>query len=548
MVRLLPTALLVLLALPAAWASGQDTLGDANAAFRRGDLRRAAELFAAAAAAEPDPARRAEIKVRLAVTYFNLGNRSKTEEALAAALDDQPTLELVPEFYVDDFLALFRRARARRQAPPPAPSPAAQASAVAATPASLAALRQRLAMAVDNAALEPLLAEVQGLEMATPPAGLADVVELKAEVLERLGSFERSLEERGRAAAIRAAVQALPGTSPVPLDALLEARRLIAGERAAEAAALSRGILAAIPTSAPALELLAEALLEAGRYDEAYSALKTAMVDREKPELMLLLGEVELRRDNLAAARDAFRRIADLDPGHDRANAALGLIAARLGDLETAKQALDRALQANGTLVEARVARAQIALSRGDAAAAVADLQRALQMRPDDRWVSGWLGVAHLAAGNVAAAGQAMPRGGGTAEPHAFRAARAEAARRGGDPAACLAALADGDASGPATLLRARCLLDAGRHPEAMRVLQALVDRAPGDGAARFLLGYARYLERDWRGAAAELAQASGLAGAPTFTAEAVTRARATLAAQALLDGAVTPPAPAQKR
>ena len=383
----------------------------------------------------------------------------------------------------------------------PAAAQAAQArsgqTAAQPTATTLASLRQRFALAVDNAALDMLLIDVQALESATPPPALADVLDFKSEVLERLGNSERSLEERGRAAAIRAVAQAMPGSTPMPLDAVLDARRLLAGARAAEAAALSRGILQALPSCAPALEVLAEALLGAGRLDEAHSALRAALSEREKPELLLLLGEVELRRGELASARDAFRRVADADAGHDRANAALGMLAARLGDLDTAQQALDRALLANTTLVEARVLRAQLALGRRDAPAAIADLQRALQMRPDDPWVAGWLGVAQLAAGNAAAAAAALARA-AEVPLDAFVVARAEAARRLGDPDAALAAL--GEVRGEtADLLRACILLDTSGAPEALALAPALVAANPASGAARYLLACAHHRQRDWQ-------------------------------------------------
>lgn len=536
-----------LLMLAGARAGAQDALSDANAAFRRSDFTSAARLFAAAADAEADPARRAEIRVRLAVTCFNLGSRAKAEEAIGAALADQPQLELVPDFYADEFLAMFKRVRARRAAAPTPAAPSRPPVPAPATPGSLTALRQQLALAVDNTALETLLADVRQLATVTPPPALADLVDLESEVLDRLGQVEPALEDRGRAAAIRAAGRALPGTAPVPLDALLEARRLLAGSRAVEAAALSRGMLSALPSCAPALELLAEALLDAGRLDEAYSALRTAMSEKEKPELLLLLGEVELRRGRLPNARDAFRRVVDAEPGNDRASAALGIVAAKLGDLDTAQEALDRALQANGTLVEARVLRAQVALERGEPAAAIQHLQRALQMRPDDPWVSGWLGVAYLVAGSAAPAADALSRA-REVQLATFAVARAEALRRLGRADEALALLDGTPRTDTQALVSSRCLLDLGRNDEAIAALRALVDRQPDNGGARYLLGCALHRQRDWQAARAELSRSAALAGAPAAARDGVALVEATLAAQRLLDAAETPPPLPAKR
>ena len=70
----------------AAVASAQDPLAAATDAYRQGDFPKAATLFAKAAEAEAAPAARAEIRVKLAWTYYAMKSRSKAEEALAGAL------------------------------------------------------------------------------------------------------------------------------------------------------------------------------------------------------------------------------------------------------------------------------------------------------------------------------------------------------------------------------------------------------------------------------------------------------------------------------
>ena len=73
------------------------------------------------------------------------------------------------------------------------------------------ALRQRLAAAPDNAAVEAVLVAVQELEVTSPMAALPDLLELKAEVYERLGRTSDALELKGRIAGMRAASQTMPG-------------------------------------------------------------------------------------------------------------------------------------------------------------------------------------------------------------------------------------------------------------------------------------------------------------------------------------------------
>jgi tetratricopeptide (TPR) repeat protein len=539
--RRVTLAALAILILVPALASGQDPLAEATAAFRQGNLSKAASLFERAADAERDPAARADIRVKLAWTYFAMKQRSKAEEALAQALRDAPQLELAAEYYTADFMKLFRRVNQQATAAPAARAATPQLVQPAAIPGSLAALRQKLALAEDPPALEAVLGEVKALEASTPQASLPDVLELEADAFERLGRMPDALGLRGRAAALRAAALASPGSPVVPLDALLEARRLIASNRAPEAAALMNGVLSTLPTCVPALEVLGEALMESGRLDEASSVLKTALLNNEKPELLMNLGAVELRRKNYNAARDAFRRAASLDDSNDQAWASLGLLAASLGDIASAREALDKALQLNGTLFEARVVRAEIALKDGDPAAAAQQLQRALQVHPDDAWANGWAGVASLAAGNPAAALDRL-RAAAKAQPQAFTLPLAEALRRQGRGQEALALLSGAPAHDPETqLVRARCLLDLGRAGDAVPILEAMVRERPDDARGHCLLAYAYHTQREWQRAAQELARAEKLPGAPAFVAQSLAFAQATVQAQALMDGAAAP-------
>ncbi len=535
-------AALMVLAATSAWPQGP--LTEADKAFSNAEFQRAAKLYSAAADNETDPGKRAEIRVRLAVTYLNMRSRRRAEEAVAAALKDNPQLELVPDFYTADFLALVARVKARLAAEaPPTPSPTATPP-----PDSLPQVRQRLAQAADTAAVEALLPSIQTIESAAPANQLASVLDLKADAMDRLGRTGEALELHGRAAALRAAAQATPGTSPVPLETLLEARRLLAAGRPMDAISLLRGVLDAQPSCVPAFEVLAEAYLDAGRLDEAYNALRTALLGNEKPELLLELGEVELRRGRAEGARDAFRRAVEVDPGNDRAWAALGLLASRLGDLASAREALDKALAANPMLFAARVVRAEIALADGQQPAGLAHLQRALQVKPDDPWASGWLGAAYLAGGDAGAAVPpltlAVKSGLGQ-----FTLALADALRRSGKPDEALATLAatKGDDL-PSGLERARCLLDAGRPAEAQATLAPLAAANPANVEARYLLGWSLHAQRQWPAAAQELANAAAMPDAPPVVKEGAQRAGATLRAQELLDTAIAVPAPPARR
>ncbi len=512
-----------------------DPLTQANEAFRAGQYAKAAELFQVAAELEGRAEQRAEIRVKLAWTHFALQQRDRAEAALSAAVQDNPALELAPEYYSDEFLALFARLKTQR---------AAIAGQIlrTVTPETVTALRSRADLAVDPATLETILDELRGLEAAAPPALVPQLLDTRATLLERLGRNQAALETLGRAAALRAALAAPPGTTAIPLETIVEGRRLSASGQPHDAAALMRGVLAVQPSCGPALEVLGEAYLAAGRYDEAHAALRAAILADQRADLFLTLGEVELRRGNLAGAREAFRRATELAPGNERALASLGLLAAGSGDAGTARTTLDAALAANATLFEALVVRAQIALADGEPAAAVRHLQRALQVRPDEPWALGWLGRAVLAQGDAATAAELLRRA--EREGAQFAVAHAEALRRLGRCDQALDLLAPHLATPDGGLVAALCHLDRHQPAEAAAVLAPLVARTPADGRLRYLNAVVLAAQGSASEALAELGRATALAGCPSSAAQSAANLEGVLAAEALISAALRPPPP----
>ncbi|MGC8916976.1 MAG: tetratricopeptide repeat protein [Thermoanaerobaculum sp.] len=524
--------------------AAQTTLDRAHEAFRQGQWQKAAQLFAEAANEAPDARSRAEIRVKLAWTYFfALKNRSKAEQVLRQALAEAPDLEIIPDLYTDDFVALFTRIKSQVSSPPVAPKPSPPPVAGGTLPA----LRSKLATAVDAFALEALLAEAKAMEPAQPQNGLPDLLELEADILDRLGRPQEALRVRGRAQALRTAAQAAPGTPVVPLEMIRQARQYLVTGQPQDAIALLQGVLDALPSCTPAFEVLAQAYVDAGLFDEAYSALQTALMANEKPDLLLALGELELARGRLTAARDAFRRAVSLDPSNDRALAAAGLLAASMEDYASAKDLLDSALKANGTLFQARVTRAQLALAEGNPQEAVSHLLRALQVRPQDPWTTGWLGVAYLATGDVAAA-EARLREAGAWGGNEFALFLAEALVRQGRGEEALKLIGSENPNPQAQLLRAKALLATGQIEAAHELLQRLVKLYPTHGGIRYLLGYAQFASRLWAEAAGTFQTARDLAGAPPFVNDALVLAQKASKAQDLMGGALTPPPPPPRR
>src|SRR3972149_7933413 len=143
------TVVAVLVVLTAAVAGAQNPLAEGDKAFRSANFKSAPKPPAAAADAEPDAGKRAEIRVKLAMAYYNARERTKAEEALTTALRDVPQLELIPELYEAPFIRLFNRVRTRLTT---TPTPVAGSGPVRTGSAagSLARVRQRPAQAAGH--------------------------------------------------------------------------------------------------------------------------------------------------------------------------------------------------------------------------------------------------------------------------------------------------------------------------------------------------------------------------------------------------------------
>lgn len=510
-------------------------LSEAKAAYSAGQLREAAQLFSEAAEATADPFDRARIRTYQAAALFNLGQRTSAREVLQRALGDNPNLILETDFFDDAFMGLFAEVKGEL-APPMPSSPASSAAASQASPVSgsLDEIRAQIARAVDAASLQAALVSLRQLEI-TDPGRILENLQIQMQVLSSLGRTVEALEVRGRLEAVRATVLAAPGTTPMPIEIVLEARQYIREGRLDEAAALMKGVLRVQSTNTQALEVYCEALVAKGDVDQAYDTLKTALGLKETSELQLRLGQVELQRANLIGAREAFRRATELDARNHRAWAALGLIAAEQGDLDTARSALDTAIEQSGTLLAPRVVRAQIALLDGEPAAAVGPLERVVQLQPGSSWAQGWLGVARLALGEDAGALELLREAVRT-DPGTFAVPLAEALRRSGAAEEAVAELDRAAADGPeAQLVRARCLIDLGRVADGLVVLEALAGDRPGDARVRYLLGWALHDQRRWDRALEELRAAGDAESPPEDLDTALVTAEASKAAELLM-------------
>jgi len=535
-------------AVQAQGAEQKSLFEQATEAYNRGELSAAATLFEQAGAVEVDPKKRALARVWQASSLFFAGDTTGARAALVAALGDDPQIVLRPEYWGKDFLEFFVKTKRELQpSPPPQHSVVQPSASPGETRNAIERLRRQAAQAVDTAALMEILGPLRQVEVSDPSVTL-EVLELRADLLERLGRIEEGLEDRGRLEALRAAAAAVPGTSPLPIQTLLDARRMLRDNRPREAAALLRGVLLAQPSSIQALDAYSEALVKAGQLDEAFETVRIALATNENVDLRLRQGEIELARGRPAAARQAFVRAVELDAANDRALTQLGLTAAKLGDVATARDALTRAIKANALVFVPKVVRAQIALLDGDTEVAIELLKSALKVQPDSAWAAGWLGAAYLQLGQVPTAIEHLDEAQRANDPQ-LQLFLAEALRRSGRVNDAMRVLEQTASDVPdERLIEARCLIDRGELRSAAEVLERLVAVRPEDGRAQYLLAFAYHAEGRWAQARHHLEQARSLTGSPEFIEQAIVTEQKAIAGQELLDRAPSPPPVARRR
>nr|WP_245215692.1 tetratricopeptide repeat protein [Pararoseomonas baculiformis] len=184
-------------------------------------------------------------------------------------------------------------------------------------------------------------------------------------------AWGRFLVMRGRtdeaAAAFRAALERNP-SSPARLDL---ADLLTAKGDPAAAEPLYREVLAREPGRTGARHALGNALLLLGRLDDARSELQAASeADPRNPLPVHLLGVVEARRGDRAAALAAMTRALEIEPRFAEAHATRGSLLVAEGQMEAALAAYRSALEARPGFVPALLGAGMIQQSLGRVAEA----------------------------------------------------------------------------------------------------------------------------------------------------------------------------------
>jgi len=356
-------------------------------AFRQGSFSRAVELYRQALQETDDASHRARLHINIGWTLFALGRESEVQTHLRAALVEDPNLTLLPDYYTQEFIVLFDRARMRGLDDEPATPPPDLESTVM-------GIEIRIE---DGKDLEGALSDVEQLLANYPEDGR--LIPLRTEILRGLGR-DREADDLLRTYGGSVVTGVYADRMSIP-DLILRANRLLEEGDSGTSLELLREAVARQPNNVAALELMAEAAQWSGQWDEAEFALKSALgMQPDNVGLKLRLGEIFTAENELSAARDVFREITERSPHSDRGWAALGLLEARLGNHDRALTHLNRAIEENPLLPEVQLARGELLLVIGAAGAALDALESAAKLLHDDPQLEARFGQALLAGGS----------------------------------------------------------------------------------------------------------------------------------------------------
>jgi tetratricopeptide (TPR) repeat protein len=373
-------------------AAAQDMTPSEEAAlqaYREGSFSRAVQLYTKGLSETDDPSHRARLHVNVAWTLFALGREDEVTTHLRAAMVEDPDLALIPDYYTREFLDLFDAARRRQfdtnqqgiDSPPPD------------LEATVAVIGDRMESGED---LEGALADVDRLLEAYPEDGR--LLPLKVELLRRL---ERGEEADAILRTYGSGYGELPTNRLSIPDLILRANRLLDEGDVDTAFELLTEAVSRQPSNVAALELMAEAALRSGRWQDAEFALKSALsMQPDNLNLKLRLGGVYLSKNDASAARDVFRQLTERFPHSDRAWAALGLLDARLGNHDRALTELEQALNENPLLPEVQLTYGELLMLRGELDRALEALRDAANLLQDDPQVEARLGQTLFALGS----------------------------------------------------------------------------------------------------------------------------------------------------
>ncbi len=525
-------ALVVFMLLPWVAAAQEVTPSEAAAlqAYREGSFSRAVQLYTTALSETDDPSHRARLHVNAAWTLFALGREDEVNTHLRAALLEDPELNLVPDYYTQEFMNLFEAARRQEFAP-------ARTTSAMPPPdleATVASISDRIDSEQD---LEGALVDVERLLAAYPQDGR--LLPLKVELLRRLGRTEEADEILRTYGATYGELSAERLSIP---DLILRANRLLDEGDVETAFQLLREAVSRQPTNVAALELMAEAALRSGRWQDAEFALKSALsLQPDNLSLQLRLGGVYLAKNDASAARDVFQGLTDRYPHSDRAWAALGLLDARLGNSDRALRELEQALEENPLLPEVQLTYGELLLIEGDLDGALQALQAASNLLRDDPHVDARLGQTYLALDqNQEALERLRSAVDGGFRPFDVQRSLALALVANGRHAEAERLLEDIplDDDGDTSIVRGYLLLEQGRYTESEQILGQVATIRQSDPGVLNLLAVALYRQGRYQEALTLLDRAHELDPSGVTLQANLSRAEGARAAEVLAEGA----------
>ena len=473
-------------------------------AYREGSFSRAVQLYTTALSETDSPEHRAQLHISIAWTLFALGRQNEVDTHLRAALVEDPELSLVPDYYTKEFIDLFEltKRQARTTALDNASGPPIDLET------TIASVSQRLESGDD---LEGALADVERLSLVYPQDGR--LLPLRVELLHQLG---RGNEAEQILHAYGTGYPEIPVESLSIPDLILRANSLLDEGDVDTAFGLLREAVSRQPSNVAALELMAEAAVRTGRWQDAEFALKSALgLQPDNLNLKLRLGGVYLAKDEPSAARDIFQELTESYPHSDRAWAALGLLDARLSSNDgRALSELERALEENPLLPEAQLAYGELLLAGGEPAAALQAFEAARNLLQDDPQLEARMGQAQLALGkDEEALGHLRSAIAGGFEPDDVQRAFALSLVVNGLYAEAEREMTDLPADEHADLdvVTGLLLLDQDQPVAAEAQLRQVADKRPSDPAVLNMLAAAVYRQQRYAEAVALLERAAEL-------------------------------------
>ncbi len=159
------------------------------------------------------------------------------------------------------------------------------------------------------------------------------------------------------------------------------------------------------PDSVPARMMLVETLLGLGKNDRALGELGAmAGPEQKNPAVFLTLGDMQARKQNLGAAKNAYRRATEVAPKDPAGHLRLGRLLWAGRDARGALAAFDQALALAPDSREAAEAKVGLLMQDKRAAEALAFAKQFLAARPDDAFAHTLVGRIMMDTGDAAGA------------------------------------------------------------------------------------------------------------------------------------------------